>query len=522
MLYSSSYKLLTKLGYHILYEMKELFEPGSWVVIPFSESMLQDLCKKYNIDYDKVVLEFKNYFTNEEINNHYCNIAVCAFQVMIAYRCVASGNGAYNEEFSNFLNITIQELQLIYSEGISPKQERLWEDVKVLLQKQCDLILQIPSPTYYAGRYVQYPRKQQLFRMREYNQYENKFRTFGLSHNQTYSYNDFANRAFSRYDSVCSNEYLRNFNKEIFEGIARKVVFYCFCNWVEKEIRKRASNSISNHETSTIQDKYSIQIDTEKNSFFLIKNGKKITSYKKDISNIVNFPFLYDEVFGDWNMTKKISMDDTFGVCIQTDQVHRLSQYLKGSIQYTSITDLSVIFFILTHINWDIIPPSWKQKESLKERFVGGLKDEKGAWIPGCLPFVVKNNKDTKHCFYLDSERIDIEGSYFNLNDKNLCEGFHIIKFPDETPVAFRVSEQFQLLPKQSGWIWDKKTAKLKCATEKWMILGLNTEDNLFTNNEISSIYFDKNSKMGKISSRFDKMYSIINRFEKLGGPHVK
>ena len=65
MLYSSSYKLLTKLGYHILYEMKELFEPGSWVVIPFSESMLQDLCKKYNIDYDKVVLEFKNYFTNE-------------------------------------------------------------------------------------------------------------------------------------------------------------------------------------------------------------------------------------------------------------------------------------------------------------------------------------------------------------------------------------------------------------------------------------------------------------------------
>lgn len=522
MLYTDSYELLTRFGHLIVDEMKELFEPGSAVVIPFYESMLKDICKTNMLDYDKVVSEAISYFKHERINNRYCNLAVCAFQVMIAYKCVAAGNGAYNEALSSFLSVKTEDLQQIYSEGYPPKQERLWKDVKNLLQKQCDLKLLIPDPTKGSGRYVQYPRRQQLFTMGEYNQYEKQFTTFRLSHNQTYSYKEFADRVFSGYRSVCTNQNLKSFDKYRFENIARRVVFYCFCNWVEKEIRKRVSTPVSKSISQTIQDQYSVQIDIEKRTFSLIKNGKRITSYKNEIPYIVNSPFLYDEIFDNWNMTQKIHQYNTFGVCVETNKIRSFSQYLNDSKRYTSNTDSSVVFFVLSSNSWDNIPPSWKQKEKIKDRFVGGLKDETGAWIPGILPFVVKSNKTQKHYFYIDSQRINIEGSYFDLNDINLCTGLHILKFPDETPIALRISEYVNLLPKQGGWIWDKKTAKITSVSDGWIISGLNISRDKLYESEILPTYSEKNSKMQKISTRFDKMNMTINRFEKLGGINGK
>ena len=77
-------------------------------------------------------------------------------------------------------------------------------------------------------------------------------------------------------------------------------------------------------------------------------------------------------------------------------------------------------------------------------------------------------------------------------------------------------------MPKQGGWIWDKKTAKITSVSDGWIISGLNISRDKLYESEILPTYSEKNSKMQKISTRFDKMNMTINRFEKLGGINGK
>ena len=132
------------------------------------------------------------------------------------------------------------------------------------------------------------------------------------------------------------------------------------------------------------------------------------------------------------------------------------------------------------------------------------------------------DDKTQKNYFYLDSKRIDIKESCFDLNNITLCAGLHILKFPDETPIALRVSDSIQSITYQSGWIWDKKTGKLSSVHDEWILMGLNSSGCLLHSDDTKATYFGLNYEMEKMLSRFDKMNKINNRFAKLGGQSVK
>lgn len=509
---SYSKSTLSNFGKLIENELCEMFDPGSIIVIPFTESMAKDLCNKHGIDYELVAKEFRYYFTHCNINNSLCNLASCVFQVIIAYKCVASGIGAYNEEFSSFLGLSLAELQSIYSSDTAlgyrlPRQEGLWISVKTYLKKHCGLDLQIPDQTKNSGRYVQYPRKQQLFSMGRYNYYERAFKNYGISHERIYTYKDFAERVFNNSTSVCSNEYLINFDRKRFEAIARYVIFYCFCNWAEREIRKYHKTPHKNIASQKSQkaEVYTIKLDLENKRFKLFLNNLQISNFEGHKLSLIESPFEYDDVFGDWVMTSRVAKDSDFGVCIRAEDERRFSSYLRGGVKYTFETDSSIYFYKLPKSNWRIIPSGWKQIDSYRKRLVGGLKDESGAWIQGLLPLVEMDNGSPKRHFFFDSVRIDFKSKYYDLNSKKILPGIHIIKFPDSVPIPFYVSEKSPLLAKQGGWFWDKKLPMFTNNSEEWMISGLNVQ-NISTTQISSEDRLWGNIYMEKIAKRFDRI----------------
>lgn len=507
---------LNTFGKLIEKELCEMFDPGSIIVIPFTEGMAKDLCSKNSLDYDLVAKEFRYYFIYCNLNNPLCNLASCVFQVIIAYKCVASGNGAYNKEFSRFLGISLTDLQSIYSSDTAfgyslPRQEGLWISVKTYLQNHCNLNLQIPNQTKNSGRYVQYPRKQQLFSMGRYNSYERAFKIHGISHDNIYTYKEFAERAFNNSISVCSNEYLINFDRKRFEEIARYVIFYCFCNWVEREIHKRHKISHRNNASQKSQKAkvYTIRLDLDNKRFELFVDNLQILNFEEYKLSLIESSFEYDDVFGDWVMANRVSKNCDFGVCIKAQDERRFSCYLRGGIKYTCTTDSSIYFYKLPKANWDIIPNRWKQVESYRKRLVGGLKDESGAWIQGLLPLVEIDHSSPKRHFFFDSERIDFKSEYFDLNSKKISKGMHVIKFPDSVPIPFYVSEKIPLLTKQGGWLWGKKLSVFTDNTEEWMISGLNVQ-NISIDQISSEDRMWGNPYMEKISKRFDRIKNTI------------
>ncbi len=143
------YELLDCFGKLVANELTNMFDSKSRIVIPFTESMVQSLCNDHEMKYENVLATFKTYFKNNSITNDYCNLASCVFQVIVAYKCIAWHDAAYNEAFSKLLDVSTTELQNIYSEYCydsgnskwNPKQELLWMRAKDFLEKECNLYM---------------------------------------------------------------------------------------------------------------------------------------------------------------------------------------------------------------------------------------------------------------------------------------------------------------------------------------------------------------------------------------------
>lgn len=517
------YELLDRFGKLVANELTNMFDSKSRIVIPFTESMVQSLCNDHELKYENVLVTFKTYFKNSSITNDYCNLASCVFQVIVAYKCIAWHDAAYNEAFSKLLDVSTTELQKIYSEYCydsgnskwNPKQELLWMRTKDFLEKECNLYLCIPQPKYYTGRYVQYPRSQQLFLMADFEKYNQQFQRLGLSHEESYEFKYFSSLMFCPNSPVCTNNSLPALARNQLEIIARKIIFYCFCNWVEKEIRKRgAYNTNKKTKRTSIQDQITIRLDTKARKFSVYLNDKKQLRYEYIQDKILAKPFIYDEAYGDWGLAKKISQEDCIGVCIHPNEIESNIKVLKGGIIFKSSEDSSIVFISLSPNNWENLPPAWKSSIGSNKFFIGGIKDEDGAWLPGLLPFVLKDDGSQKNYLFIDSIRYDFCSNFFDLNVCNLQSGIHYVKLPDRSIAELKVADAVMGVDDNYGWVVEKKYPFFCSVSTGWMISGLNIGETILAQLKAKKIPYWGNNKMEQIVHRFSRLKGKIGGAE--------
>ena len=504
---------LFSFGQLVTNELCLMFEPDSNIVIPFSESMAVDICERNGLTFDKVKAEFIDYFMNRRLEYNFCNISSCVFQVIVAYKCISNNNQAYNEELSKYLHISISDLQLIYSEKLgmysNPQQEHIWINVKEYLKKHCNLSLIIPQQKEFSGRYVQYPKNQQLFKLSDFSQLEKRFKQRGLFSSPPKTFQEFTDRAFGKNEKICNNSGLDYISQRSIEPIALRIAFYCFCNWIERDIRNN-SNKNKPKEKSKSKKWFSIQINTNDQTFILFKNGKETTP-KSEREIITKSYFVFDEIFGEWSMVTKVSNTDFIGTCIDAIGKSSLESKYPIAKKYTCMTDNSILFFVLpkgTDVSnrWDIQKPP-------KKKLIGGLKDEVGDWIPGLLPFVEFGTDWNGKFFYIDSERINASCQKYDLNEKDISPGIHVIKFPGEIPFEFKVARTRPHKIDSGGWNWNLKTSQITYDMDNWVLSGLNVLETFLVETSEAHEDFWGNSYMEKCSSRFKRFNDIESRF---------
>ncbi len=515
-MYSRGHKNLIEFGQSVKEALCEIFDSGSKIVIPFTESMAKNLCLKKNLDYSEVVNEFITYFKLYQISDELCNLASCTFQVIVAYKCVATGIAAYNCELSNFLYTSESTLQDIYKGNpivngkyISiPKQENLWISVKSYLKETCNFELCIPPQKSWSGRYVQYPKSQQLFSLSDYKKYEDKFKSFGLNHNEHYTFKEFAERVFGKKTKAFINNYYVDYLDPVrLEEITRRVIFYCFCIWTEQYIKKEITKQQQNRtiKPKSDDDRYHIQLNISDNSFSLFKNNQRLLQLRnEDFRRIEKETFIYDEIYEIWEKDNcKLSETDTIGTCFSKTQA-RNYKFLDELTPYRFDNDNDLFFFIILEEYWKNIFHRFIPNENNKELFIGGIKHNNGAWIPGLFPLLKTKNRKY---FFIDSKKIYLEDELYNLNDYDQLNtpGLHFLKLPEETPIPFMVSDEKCKDRENRGWVWTKN-GTFSSLSNEWNISGLNLCNKFFVKTKKSSNSFWGNINMERISHRFDNI----------------
>ncbi len=495
-------EILKEFGKAILTEMKQIFSEGSNVVIPFTEDSLRDICGMYGLDFEDVAKAFNVGFVNYGVNDNYTSLACCAFQVMVAYDCLAKDSRSYNDKLVKFIQRSRKyfgepELQQTYSEefhgyGRAKKQELLWEGAQKLL-KANGLNLRIPERSSYSGRYVQYPLKQRIIDRKTLQKYIEAFKKrYNNKIDKSYSFSAFSDDLFKNTTIVHENENSSLLDSKEADRIAKRIIFYCFCNWIEHEAQIK---------TKKKRDEFKIRISG--GVFSLYKNGDKI-----EISSlsVPKRPFIYDETYDEWILSYSDitpSEDETIGVLLDFQDCQNNTSLLNDSDFYVWEYSRLKKFYI-NPTKYIRTQEDWLKKENI--RFVGGVKDNGGRWISTLLPTII--NIKRQNSIVIDHKSYSLDEGRLDLNTvQGLGEGIHVIRLFDCSPILFKVVEQNKKHNIQRGWTWKKRQARFLETIGKDVILS-----GLFTGvpdvYDIENNYWG-NAKLERINDKYDRIRAL-------------
>lgn len=458
-------ELLIKFGKAVLDEMTQIFAKDSNVVIPFDPDSVKDICSIHGLDYNEVAKSFITEFRRCRAVDFYFSLACCTFQVMIAYDCLATGERAYNSELAKFLRLPVNgswehDLGLAYSESgyldhTAKKQEELWENAQKLLRAN-GLNLWLPNRASYSGRYVQYPLKQRIIKRNTLKGYIDKFKSH-FRPSASYSFEEFSEKLFNNIDFLYYDDHKENqsgLSKAEAYNIAKRIIFYCYCNWVEREIQKRG------HYKKVEKDSYKIRLADDK--FRLLKNDTEMKSYS---GNIPSRPFTYDETYNEWVLSySDIDHADnvTIGVLLGQSQ-WKNNSLLSGAAFFEWSCSSNLRFYINPVKFIERREKEWFKKETIK--FVGGVKDNDGRWILSLLPTITNIRK--QNTVIIDHKSYPLDNGSFDLNavSDKMGEGIHFVKLLDRAPIPFETIAPGKISSSPTGWGWKRRNADF-CVVE--------------------------------------------------------
>ncbi len=333
-------------------------------------------------------------------------------------------------------------------------QEPLWERARDIFEKKGRTLL-IPKPKTGSGRYVQFPKSQQLIRWNELVGYADKFIKAKLDPYQILSFDDFCDKIDIGYEYQCTPEE----NEAI-----RKIIFSFYNRWDGRktdEIKMQRFSAQDSRTKITIHDniKSEITLKLIYEKIHIYKNGHGIS--EQNLQQHINkpiIPFVFDDEYIDWIYTIK-SLQVTDKLLVLVNKSHGINAVCFEKMRHDFLETNYFDVYIFEECNNEVAKFAnlMLAKKEIYE-IIGGIKSHGdnnfannilGSWYDFALP-KIKIVLPSSVRVFIDSREIIVNNNCVDLSDLILKEnnakfplesGEHSFKCTDISPAYFFVEE---------------------------------------------------------------------------------
>jgi hypothetical protein len=365
-------------------------------------------------------------------------------------------------------------------------QEPLWEKVKIFFEKK-ERHLCIPQRKTGPGRYVQFPKSQQLIRWHELVEYADVFIKINLHPDRIFSFDAFCDRVHIDYNYLFSSGE---------NEIIRRIVFSFYNRWDGRptsEIRTQRfkpqdpGGEATGHKGPEITLKFSYE------TVFISKDGRKISEDEllNSFTNKLIIPFIFNEDYEEWEYTTKI-LQTSDRLLVLINKSHKISDCFVNK----KCDDLEMKYFhiyifesrdiddkVANFVNLDFdkrevytIIGEIKVRSNNKNNVIG-------YWYDFALPRI-KINLPSSTRMFIDSNEIAVDKNQIDLSNiflkhgneqYRLVPGKHSFKCSGVSPAYFFIEEckSAANISLNHGWIISTNNLRPVKKGENPNVIGL-------------------------------------------------
>jgi hypothetical protein len=504
--------LLSALGQNIFNRIIEDTNPGDEFLLSIIDPVTFRELEEETGDIEKVDKALKS--TGRlygVINDDYVSVTVAMLQVILIYsETNITDDSFYSKMKSFYPNLRENQDVLQY---FKDSQEALWESVRKLFEGK-KLYLRIPPCKSGSGRYVQFPKSQQLIRWRELVEYADKFRRLNLAPNQIFAFDDFCNKV------DIPDDY--QFSQEENEAI-KKIIFSFYNKWDGRpsdEIRSQRfktqnSNRGGINRTSSVSE---ITVEFNYEAVDILMGGHKI-SENGLLNKFVNepvIPFFFNEEYSDYEYAAKTLHNKDRLLVLVNERLCKtpLDNFKKNECDDLKMKHFRIFLFESCNIEIAMFVNLNFAKNEIYT-IIGGItvagnrhlsSNVIGCWYNFALPRIKINLLSTTRVF-IDSRELIIEKNQVDLSNLILKEsgekcplesGEHSFKCTGVSPAYFVIQDAKPNTAAaiNQGWIITANELRPIRKGEKPCMIGLTVKNH----------YVPENANMRPFLSRIDHL----------------
>ena len=474
--------LLNSFGEKIFNQIIEDTNPGDEFLLSIIDPVTFKTLMEETADFQQMEKALKNSAKSSNIYNIYIALSIATLQVYLIYDTELKDidDSFYPKMMSYYPYLNEVSDVLNYFKN---NQEEIWSKVKSAFAKK-DRYLQIPPQKTGSGRYVQFPKSQQIIRWGQLVQYADLFLRERLEPNQILSLNEF-----------CGKVYFDIYNKPKEEQDAiKKIVFSFYNKWDgrtsdEIKLQRYKTKDINHVQTKHKTSKSKITLDIYHGIILFFEDNKEIT--ENDILNIFSnknvIPFVLDGDYGDWIYTNKSlrTKDELLLLVKNNHKIHH--DFLKCELSDYEMKYFKIFIFDTCDLDRFGLEIAKLANLELNKKeiysIIGGIKASNnynfqnnvlGCWYDFALPKVKVNMICST--IYLDSKLVNLENNIIDLSEYQLKPGEHSLKCKDISPAFFYIKQPDSKVKIDicSGWLISSNELRQVNNNEKPNIIGLN------------------------------------------------
>lgn len=494
-----------EIGKYLVDHFCNMFSPGDSFIFCVDQEFLDSVYLNLGFSKEECERKILSKFVNGCLFDRYVSVAIAGFQVSVAYDNLVHSISSYNRVLCNKLKYEESQLQKVYKQF----QIDIWKSTKDCFAKK-GIELLIPMERTGQGCYVQYPLSQKVITNANLVKYKDIFTRIHLDPDKEISFEQFSERVFGLTKIYAIHKQLLDdnlaINHEIFEEIARKIIYFFYLAWngeyQKKERSGRKETEAQPIDGRPLKPEISFLRVCSDQSFQCLDSKEKIIPIKEIGSKKSTF-YSFDATYSLWVEVPNIQKADSFGKVINTSFLEYLIKcnkilglYILETYKNEDYT-FAVFGEMMPSQIYQILQCDFGKKSWVS--FCGGLKNPNREWIIGILPTLKFEENYTE--VFIDSKRVPVQNGSLDLNTISLSPGSHSVKEKSTEIIYFSVANPLKKQQSDSfGWVYTWQAAPITSTQiEESVIHGL----------VFKPFFFPKSNNLKKLGGT---MQLVLNR----------